>query len=247
LSRKNVTASVTARLKSKAKEAGVAFQAELTHYGLERFLYRLSVSPQADIFVLKGGLMLKVWGAAMTRPTKDIDFLAYTDNSVANIEKLLREICELPVEDDGLRFDTSTLKAIEIKEDADYTGVRVTFMGFLGRMKIPMQVDVGFNDVITPGAQEGLYPGSLNLPPAVLKMYPAQTTIAEKLQAMVYLGDINSRMKDFFDIFPDTGGIVHRVTATASARTDRRNLLKLAYRGLVESAEASMAVPAPAR
>lgn len=199
---KNVAASVSARLKKQARERGSAFQTDLTYFGLERFLYRLSISPHAGSFVLKGGLMLRVWGVEMTRPTKDIDFLAYTDNSISNVAGIFREVCEQhPPEDDGLIFDTDSLKATAIKEGSEHIGVRVTLMGFLVNSRIPMQIDVGFGDVITPEVRTSTFPASLNFPNAVLKMYPAEASIAEKLQAMIYLGRLNSRMKDFFDVW----------------------------------------------
>ena len=135
----NVAASVHARLANQARADDRPFQELLQYYGLERFLYRLSKSDYRDRFVLKGALMLRVWNAPMTRPTRDIDFLGYTENSIDSLENIIRAICRLEVEDDGLDFDPQGVKGERIKEDADYEGVRIKFTGLLERAKIPMQ------------------------------------------------------------------------------------------------------------
>ncbi|MCC6996192.1 MAG: nucleotidyl transferase AbiEii/AbiGii toxin family protein [Deltaproteobacteria bacterium] len=168
---------------------------------MERFLYRLSTSPHADKFVLKGALMLRVWEAPAARPTRDIDLLGRMDNSPENLARVVAEVCEAEVEPDGLVFKVSTVKAIRIKEDADYAGVRVRFEGLLGKAKIPMQIDVGFGDVVVPAAKTVGYPTLLEFPAPRMKGYPRETVVAEKFEAMVKLGTLNSRMKDFFDIW----------------------------------------------
>jgi len=197
----NLPASVHARLTNRAQQDGRPFQEVLEYYGMERYLYRLSVSEHADRFVLKGALMLRVWDAPASRPTRDIDLLGRIDNSPENLARVVAEVCQAEVEPDGLVFDTSTVKAVRIKEDADYEGVRVTFQGLLDRARIPMQIDVGFGDVVVPAASAIHYPTLLDFPAPTLKGYPRETVVAEKFEAMVKLGTLNSRMKDFFDIW----------------------------------------------
>ncbi len=198
---KNMAASVHARLAERARKDGRPFQELLEYFGMERFLYRLSTSAHADRFVLKGALMLRVWEAPAGRPTRDIDLLGRLDNSPQNLASVVAEVCEADVEPDGLVFKAATVKAIRIKEDADYEGVRVRFQGLLGKAKIPMQIDVGFGDVVVPAAKAISYPTLLEFPAARLKGYPRESVVAEKFEAMVKLGTLNSRMKDFFDIW----------------------------------------------
>ena len=197
----NIAASVRARLSNQAKEKKRPFQELLQYYGIERFLYRFSQSQHSNHFLLKGALMLRVWGAPGSRPTRDIDFLGYVDNEIETLEAVVREVCVVDVEEDGVRFDAATVAGERITEDADYEGVRIKFMGFLDRARIPMQIDVGFGDVVHPGSEEKDYPTILNLPAPRLRVYPRETVVAEKFEAMVYLGTLNSRMKDFFDIW----------------------------------------------
>ncbi len=120
---------------------------------MERFLYRLSTTPHRACFVLKGALMLHVWDAPLARATKDVDFLGRLDNSLENLERVVCEVCAADVEPDGMVFEPATVRSERIKEDADYQGVRVRFVGLLGKARVAMQVDVGFGDVVTPEAQ----------------------------------------------------------------------------------------------
>lgn len=198
---KNLQASIRARLQSKAKETNRSFSEILQYYGMERFLYRFSRSKYADKFILKGALMFTVWQIPERRTTLDIDFLAYYDNQIASIEKVVKDVCEITVEPDGLIFDSETVKGQTIKEDADYEGVRVKFIGFLERSRIPMQIDVGFGDVIYPKPNVIDYPVILDFPKPHLKGYPAESIVSEKFESMVKLALLNSRMKDFYDIW----------------------------------------------
>ncbi len=201
MSPKNMAASVHARLAEIARRTGRPFQELLQYYAMERFLYRLSKSPHAARFVLKGALMLRVWDAPMARPTKDIDLLGRLENSLENLSTVVREICAVDVEPDGLVFRPATVKSERIREDADYEGVRIRFDGLLARARIAMQLDVGIGDVMVPGPVEIAYPTLLDFPAPRLKGYPRETAIAEKFEAMVKLGTLNSRMKDFYDIW----------------------------------------------
>lgn len=198
---KNMAASVRERLAQKAKQSGRPFQEALQLYGLERFLYRLSQMKDRENFLLKGALMLRAWKAPMTRPTRDIDLMAYVDNSVENLEAIIRVICTTPVPDDGIRFDSSSITGERIKKDRTYEGVRVRFEGLLGKARIPMQIDIAFGDSVFPDAKEMPFPTLLDFPSPTLRTYPLETVIAEKFHAMIILGRTNSRMKDFFDIW----------------------------------------------
>jgi hypothetical protein len=198
---KNLQASVRARLLNIAKETNRAFLEILQYYGMERFLYRFSCSEYADKFILKGALMFTVWQVPERRTTLDIDFLSNYDNQVATIEKVIQDICNVPVTSDGLVFEAETVKGQRIKEEMEYEGVRVKFTGLLGHSRIPMQIDVGFGDVIYPRPKVIDYPVILDFPKPHLRGYPSESMVSEKFEAMVKLGLLNSRMKDFYDIW----------------------------------------------
>ena len=197
----NIQASVRARLQNKAKETNRPFSELLQYYGMERFLYRVSRSKYADKVILKGALMFSVWQVPERRTTLDIDFSARYDNKIATIEKLIVDVCKTPVVPDGLVFDPRTVKGRKIKEDADYEGVRVKFRGFIERSRIPMQIDMAFGDVIYPKPETIDYPVILDFPKPHLKGYPIESVVSEKFETMVKRGLLNSRMKDFYDIW----------------------------------------------
>jgi len=198
---KNIEASVKAQLQNKAKETNRPFAEILRYYGMERFLYRFSKSKYADRFVLKGALLFAVWQIPERRTTLDIDFLGRFDNQVAVIETVIKDVCNIVVAPDGLMFDSSVVQGRKIKEDADYEGVRVKFTGFLESARIPMQIDVGFGDIVHPKIRVVDYPVILDFPKPHLKGYPQESVISEKFEAMIKLGLLNSRMKDFYDIW----------------------------------------------
>lgn len=198
---KNMAASVHQRLKNVADRSGQTFNDLLQHYALERFLYRLSVSPHASTFVLKGALLLRVWRVSAIRPTRDIDLLGRTANDPETLAEIMREVCRVVVEADGLAFDPSTVRAERISEEAEYEGVRVLFEGRLGSARIRMQTDIGFGDRITPAPQDIEYPSVLGMTPPRLRAYPPETAIAEKFHVMLQRELLNSRMKDYFDIW----------------------------------------------
>ncbi len=145
--------------------------------------------------------MLVAWDLPVTRPTKDIDMLARTENNLESIRKMMASICQTQVDADGLEFDENTVTTCRIAEDALYEGVRASFTGSLGNARIAMQVDLGFSDVITPGPVALTYPTILDQPAPQLLAYNRETAIAEKTEAMIKLGELNSRMKDFFDVW----------------------------------------------
>ena len=197
---KNIEHSVRQRLLDVSKNRKVDYQFCLTHYALERFLYRLSRSLHAEKFILKGALLLMSWTNEPYRPTRDLDLLGYGDATPDNLKTVITEICMSEVEPDGLVFDTETLTIEEIREDLDYDGYRVKTIVYLGKVRIPIQIDIAFGDAISPQLEILKYPSLLDLPQAHVSTYPKETVIAEKLQAAVVLGIRNSRMKDFFDL-----------------------------------------------
>jgi hypothetical protein len=172
----------------------------LTKYALERLLFRISQSEHKTAFILKGALLFELWTEETHRPTRDADFLSIGSSDPRRFEALFKEICVLPVVYDGLIFDPSSVTARQIKEGADYEGIRVSFLGYLEKARIPMQLDIGFGDAVTPPAVETAFPTILDGPAAVLFTYPRETVVAEKFEAMVKLGIANTRMKDFHDL-----------------------------------------------
>ncbi|MDR3413671.1 MAG: nucleotidyl transferase AbiEii/AbiGii toxin family protein [Formivibrio sp.] len=198
---RNLAASVSQRLLERSRREGEDHQYLLMRYGLERLMYRLGQSPHADLFVLKGAMMFLVWSGSPYRPTKDLDLLAVKSSSVEHLAEIFREVCLVKVPDDALNFLPATVAAEAIREDAAYQGVRVTLEARLGKIQIPLQVDIGFGDVITPKPKVADFPVLLDFPAPHLSMYSRETTIAEKFEAMVHLDMANSRMKDFYDIW----------------------------------------------
>jgi len=198
---KNLAASVRQRLLNRAKTDQRPFNELLQYYAMERFLYRLSRSAHRERFVLKGALMLRVWKLSESRPTMDIDVLGITPNDETSIAEQMREIMATAVEDDGLIFEPGSLQMERITEDADYHGIRVRFRCFLDTARVTLQIDVGFGDIVHPGPKESDLPVMLDLPSPKLLCYSKESVIAEKFEAMVKLGTLNSRMKDFYDIW----------------------------------------------
>uniref|UniRef100_A0A7V4XSL3 Nucleotidyl transferase AbiEii/AbiGii toxin family protein n=1 Tax=Acidobacterium capsulatum TaxID=33075 RepID=A0A7V4XSL3_9BACT len=198
---KNVSASVRQRPLNYARTSKRPFAEVLQYFAMERFLYRLSVSPHSERFVLKGALLLTAWRASDSRPTMDIDLLGKMSNEVEAVLQLMREVAQIEIPHDGIAFDPDSFRGEAIREDADYSGVRVTFKGDLAGAKLHMQIDTGFGDVITPAPEELSYPTILAFPAPVLWGYSRETVIAEKLQALVQLRMLNSRMKDYYDLW----------------------------------------------
>lgn len=200
-SKRNLPASVRQRLLNISRERKEPFDLILSRYAIERLLYRLSQSKHSTRFLLKGAMLFSIWMEEMHRPTRDVDFLGFGEQDTEVLETIFQELCALPVEPDGLHFNSSSVKAEIIREEAAYTGIRITLEAHLEKARIPVQADIGFGDAVTPEAEAITFPTLLDFPPPLLKAYPIYTVVAEKLEAMVYLGEPNSRMKDFFDVW----------------------------------------------
>ncbi len=198
---KNLPASVHQRLLDKAKASSRPFNELLQRFAIERFIYRLSRSRHADRFVLKGALMIAVWTGAGSRPTMDIDLEGKIANDPDAIAAVIKTACTTAVENDGMVFAPASVKATRIMEEAGYSGVRVRLRGNLGNAKIALQIDIGFGDIVVPEPKMIAYPVLLDFPAPELKGYSKESTIAEKFHAMEQLGILNSRMKDFYDIW----------------------------------------------
>lgn len=193
--------SIQTRIVTHAKKMGVEATLVFSRYGLERFLYRLSTSQYAERFVLKGAMLMISWAGETVRTTRDADLLGYGLLTQDEIIRIFRQIAsETSVPDDGVVFLPETVKVSSIREANQYGGERVTFEGRLGKVKLSLQVDVGVGDAVYPPPEWLEYPSLLNLPRPMLRAYQPETSIAEKLHAIVELGEANSRMKDYFDI-----------------------------------------------
>jgi predicted nucleotidyltransferase component of viral defense system len=220
----NLPASVRQRLLNIAKRDGEAFDLVLTRYALERLLYRLGQSQYHGQFLLKGAMLFAVWGGEAHRPTRDVDLLGFGSSELPQVVRIFQDICQVSVAPDGLEFLPDTIRAIEIREDQEYQGVRVSFEACLENAVIPIQIDIGFGDAVTPAPEDITYPTVLNFAAPKLRAYPLYTVVAEKFQAMVWLGIANSRMKDFYDIwvimqkFPFEGHILGEAIEATFAR-----------------------------
>jgi hypothetical protein len=174
---KNLAASVRERLRQRAVADKRPFDEVLTYYAMERFLFRLSRTSHRERFVLKGALMLRIWGETIARATRDIDLLGQQEMTPDELAIVIQECITAEVEPDALQFDASSIVTSEIRKDERYGGVRAEFTCTLERARIKMQVDVGFGDAITPSVVEITYPALLELPPPRLNAYPVETTI----------------------------------------------------------------------
>lgn len=197
---KKVGTSVRTKLLQLAKERGDDFQLVLLRYANERLLYRLATSTHASRFVLKGAALFTVWTGKPHRATRDLDLLGFGDSSEDNLRDVFNDVATMKTDGDGVVFDASSLEVGLIRESQEYGGVRVTLDAHIAEAKVRIQIDVGFGDAITPEAIEIDFPALLSFPAPRLRAYPKETVIAEKLDAMVQLGQANSRMKDFYDI-----------------------------------------------
>ncbi len=198
---KNLPASVHQRLKNLTSQSGKTFQEVFYYYAMERFLYRLACSQYSKYFVLKGGLMFIAWGIPLRRLTRDIDLQGIQYYSIEDVLTIVRNICTLNVEPDGMTYLPDSVRGETIMNQAKYPGIRIYFNGHLGNALIPLHLDISFANVITPSEITIKYPSLIDMPGFEMLGYPYETAIAEKFQSMVELGTINDRLKDFFDIW----------------------------------------------
>ena len=198
---KNIAAAVRQRLLNKSRSDIRPFQELVQYYAMERFLYRLSQSHHANRFILKGALMLRIWQTPDIRPTMDIDLLGRTNNDMSLLISNITDILSVDVEPDGLSFFPDDITAERITEDAEYEGIRIWFPAKLDTMTLNMQIDIGFGDVIYPGPEKSEIPTILEFPAPFLLCYSRESSIAEKFEAMLKLRELNSQMKDFYDIW----------------------------------------------
>ncbi len=201
MSERNIAASVRNRLLNLAKKTKQDFNLLVTKYCIERLMYRLSISEYAEHFLLKGALLFDLWFDIPYRSTRDADFLGLGSSDLSVIEDIFKKICNLNSED-GVIFKSETVKVKAIRKEANYPGLRVTFLAMIENMKCSIQVDIGFGDIVTPSPEDIEYPTILNEFAAPrLRAYSCYTVVAEKLEALTKLGIANSRMKDYFDLW----------------------------------------------
>lgn len=208
----NLSQSILARLLTLAKTRGDDYSLLLNRFGLERLLCRVSLSPHADRFLLKGALLFALWYDDPHRPTRDADLLGFGPDDADNLIATFRDIAVMDL-GDGIVFDSESVRADTIREDNTYGGTRINLVARIGSARCALQVDVGFGDAVTPEAATVAFPTLLqDFQAPVLRVYPIYTVIAEKYQAMVMLGQANSRMKDFYDL-----AVIGRRTELAGA------------------------------
>lgn len=203
---KNMGASVRQRLLDYSRAQNESYNLLLTRYAIERLLYRLSRSAHADRFVLKGAALYAVWQSeselVIYRPTRDLDFWSQGTPDMAAAIAALREVVTMPVEDDGISFDAATITGEVRRADEQYPGCNLEIIADLGGIKIRVLIDFGFGDAITPPARRASYPTILkSFSAPQLQIYPRETVVAEKFEAMVALEFENTRLKDFYDIW----------------------------------------------
>jgi predicted nucleotidyltransferase component of viral defense system len=224
----NTAASIRARLLNASKKSGEEFQSVLSRYLIERFLYRLGKSQHREAFLLKGAMLFVVWRGNLHRPTKDLDLLGFGDPAPSEVAKRIADIAEVAC-NDGVIFQAGSIETEFIKEDADYEGVRVHLLARLEQAKVRMQIDIGFGDAVTREQAPAVFPTILDRVDApILRTYPAEVVIAEKLHAMVVLDIRNSRMKDFYDLWVLARGrsfVLNQLAAAIHATFERRKTM----------------------
>lgn len=201
----DTAASIRARLLNHAKQHGENYQRILTRFAIERLLFRLSQTPAGDYYVLKGAMLFATWPENAFRPTGDLDLLGSGPADTNAIIELFAGICRVDAPDDGVIFDPETLRVEPVRDTDKYQGARIRLKGELARAIIPVQVDIGFGDQVYPPPDRRIFPGLLpGLPSANILMYPPETVVAEKFEAIVRFGQANGRVKDFYDIWVTT-------------------------------------------
>jgi predicted nucleotidyltransferase component of viral defense system len=221
---KNPAASVHARLAQRRTKTGEDYNVLLVRFTLERLLYRLSISKHREQFVLKGAMLFALWEPEMHRATRDLDLLGFGQSTPERLADIFRELCNLEVEADGVVFDPRSVACEDIRAQDEYAGIRVKLRATLGKAVVPLQVDVGFGDALPVAPEEITFPVMLGMAAPKLRAYSRETVVAEKLEAIVKLGMLNSRFKDYFDLhylaqkFPFDGALLVKSIAGTFAR-----------------------------
>ena len=222
----NVAASVRTRLLNRSRARDEDFQFLLQRYAAERFLHRLGESEYRSHLVLKGAMLLALWGESTYRPTRDLDFTGYGNSRQSSVRSAIRAICAVPVADDGIVFDVETLSIEPFREHAEYSAVRARFWSRVGSARIQVRIDIGFGNAIQPPPTDTRYPTLLEgSPQPWIRAYPPEAVVAEKLHAMVSLGEQNSRYKDFYDLYTIAKYVSftgERISQSIGATFDRR-------------------------
>jgi hypothetical protein len=221
----NVAASVRDRLLNVMTEKGLDYNVLLTRYAIERLLFRLVASKYRTQFILKGAMLFAAWQHIPHRVTKDVDLLGFGDSSPEALRAVFAEICAEPVEDDGVVFDPASVQAEAIRAEEIYVGVRVTLRGMLGSARLQVQVDVGYGDGFAVEPVLLQIPSLIGMPPPEVRAYRMETSIAEKFEAAATLGLLNTRLKDYFDLWHLAKGFAfegHAVSESIRATFERR-------------------------
>ena len=195
-----VAQSVHQKLLNLRDKTGEQFNHLLMRYGLERLLYRLVASGHDQQFVLKGAMLFVLWQDVPGRPTRDIDLLGLGEIDHEQLRRTFADACKADVVEDGLRFDPDSIVTDDIRDDQEYHGIRVRLTAYLGNARLAIQIDVGFGDAVIPAPTTIEYPAILDFPAPRIRAYHPATVVAEKFNAMIVLGMINSRLKDFYDV-----------------------------------------------
>ena len=221
---KNPAASVHARLAQRRTKTGEDYNVLLVRFTLERLLYRLSRSSHREQFVLKGAMLFALWEPEMHRATRDLDLLGFGQSTPERLADIFRELCNLEVEADGVDFDPCSVRCEDIRAQDEYAGIRVKLRATVGNAVVPLQVDVGFGDALPVAPEEITFPVLLGMAAPKLRAYSRETVVAEKLEAIVKLGMLNTRFKDYFDLhylaqkFPFDGALLVKSIAGTFAR-----------------------------
>jgi len=221
---KNLAASIHARLAQRRAKTGEDYNVLLVRFTLERLLYRLSRSQHREQFILKGAMLFALWEPALHRVTRDLDLLGFGHPTPERLADIFREWCRLEVEADGVDFDARSVVCEDIRAQDEYAGIRVKLRATLGKAIVPLQVDVGFGDALPVAPEEITFPVLLGMAAPKLRAYARETVVAEKLEAIVKLGMLNSRFKDYFDLhflaqkFPFEGALLAKSIAGTFAR-----------------------------
>ena len=187
-------------LRRRADELGLDFQQALQYYAIERFLFRVSRTMWADRLIVKGATMLRVWDAAVARPTRDVDFMGRISHTSEGVQAVVSQCLAVNVPDDGLVFEGGIV-AERIALDDRNPGVRVKVRGELAGARFVLRLDIGLDDAVVPEPVWVDYPVLLGGDAPRILAYKPATAVAEKFEAMVGLGLVNSRLKDFYDLW----------------------------------------------